>query len=506
MHLVCIMFKKFSFYFLIILLVSWFGHSFAANFDAKLRDIRGEINRDNLNKAINLLKKTEIENELQQDKINILFGDIYLKINKPQKAEEFYEKSFFASNKEIEALSLIGLAEVRLRQGKLKDAIKYSEQSIFINSDKIRPKIIIAIAKTRIGEGEEAIKILNDLYQSQKTAEIALAISDYYTSFDDAKQAIGILEDYLQRSPNNIKILDQIASLYLLNGEKEKAIEAKFKVFKYHEYNRNKRKAREAKSWIVSVDPKFFDKPKKVENIKDYEFEEYEEEEIDNYEENNITPNYENFAFAPNAHGSGFIVGKGRFVITNHHVIKGAKKIAVRNGIGKVTGAKVAAVSKEYDLAILVLDKPYSKKFSINHKNFVDPKPGEDVLSIGYPGIGITFEQPTITQGIVSKVFSDSEGTFLTTAAINSGNSGGPIFNLNGKLVGVSFAAIDKKKFLDETGQLPTDMGFAIKSNKIKEVFEHEKGVPVKSVKFDKASIYEKMLPSIALVVVLLDE
>jgi len=206
MHLVCIMFKKFSFYFLIILLVSWFGHSFAANFDAKLRDIRGEINRDNLNKAINLLKKTEIENELQQDKINILFGDIYLKINKPQKAEEFYEKSFFASNKEIEALSLIGLAEVRLRQGKLKDAIKYSEQSIFINSDKIRPKIIIAIAKTRIGEGEEAIKILNDLYQSQKTAEIALAISDYYTSFDDAKQAIGILEDYLQRSPNNIKI------------------------------------------------------------------------------------------------------------------------------------------------------------------------------------------------------------------------------------------------------------------------------------------------------------
>ena len=489
-----------------ILSLFYFNHSFAASFDQKLNEIRGEINRDNLSKAMDLLKKIKIENELQQDKINILFGDIYLKINQPQKAEEFYEKSFFGLNKDIEALSLIGLAEVRLIQGKLKDAIKYSEQAIKINSDKIRPKIILAIAKTRIGEGEEAIKILNDLYQNQKTSEIVLAISDYYTSFDDTKKAIEVLEDYLKRFPNSIKILDQIASLYLLNGEKEKAIEAKFKVFKYHEYNRNKRKAREAKSWIVSVDPKFFDKPKKAENIKDYEFEEYEEEEIDNYEDNNITPNYENFAFAPNAHGSGFIIGKGRFVITNHHVIKDAKKIAVRNGIGKVTSAKVAAISKEYDLAILVLDKPYSKKFSINHKNFVDPKPGEDVLSIGYPGIGITFEQPTITQGIVSKVFSDKEGTFLTTAAINSGNSGGPIFNLKGNLVGVSFAAIDKKKFLDETGLLPTDMGFAIKSNKIKEVFEHEKGMPVKSAKFDKASIYEKMLPSIALVVVLLDE
>ena len=113
MHLVCIMLKKFNFYSLTILLIFWITHSFAASFDQKLRDIRAEINRDNLNKAINLLKKIEIENELQQDKINILFGDIYLKINKPQKAEEFYEKSFFASNEDIEALSLIGLAEVR---------------------------------------------------------------------------------------------------------------------------------------------------------------------------------------------------------------------------------------------------------------------------------------------------------------------------------------------------------------------------------------------------------
>ena len=145
MHLVCIMLKKVNFYLLIILLVSWINNSFAASFDQKLRNIRGEINRDNLTEAINLLKKIEIENELQQDKINVLFGDIYLKINKPQKAEEFYDKSFFATNKDIEALSLIGLAEVRLLQGKLNDAIKYSEQAIRINSDKTRPKIILAI-------------------------------------------------------------------------------------------------------------------------------------------------------------------------------------------------------------------------------------------------------------------------------------------------------------------------------------------------------------------------
>ena len=481
------------------------NNSNAATFDNKLRDIRAEINKDNLNQAIELLKKIKIENELQQDKIDVLFGDIYLKINQPQKAEEFYEKAFFASNKDVEALSLIGLAEVRLIQGKLNDAIKFSEQSIAINSDRIRPKIILAIAKTRLGEGDEAIKLLNDLYKNKLSAEIALAISDYYVSFDDTKQAITVLEDYLKRIPSNIKVLDQIASLYLMNGDNEKAIEAKFRVFKYYEYNRNKKKAQDAKSWIVSVDPNYFDKPQKVE-IKEEENKEYEEEEINNYEDNKITPNYEDFAFAPNAHGSGFIVGNGKYVITNRHVIEGAKKVAVRNGIGKVTNATIRAVSVDYDLAILELENSYPKKYAINHKDFVDPKTGDDVISIGYPGIGITFEQPTITQGIISKVFDDEMGIFLTTAAINSGNSGGPIFNLNGKLVGVSFAALDKQKFLEETGQIPTDMGYAIKSNMIKEVFEHEKGVPVKSTKFDKATIYEKMLPSIALVVVLVDE
>ena len=498
--------KQYLIYLFISLIFTTNQIAKADDFNKSLNEVRAEINRDNLQDAIKKLKKVEISSSLEQDQIDLLFGDIYLKINKPQKAEEFYKKSFFTSNEEIEALTYIGFAEVKLVQGKLNDAIEYAEKSIRINSNKVRPKIILAIAKTRIGEGEEGIKILNDLYDNRKDAEIALAISDYYSAFDNSKQAIKVLEDYNKRDPKNIKVLDQLASLYLFDGNKELAIEYKFKVYKYYEFNRNRKKQKEAKSWILSVDPKYFDKPLKVKKKDKENQKEYEEEEISNYDDNKITPNYEEFAFAPNAHGSGFIVGNGKYVVTNHHVIDGAKKIAVRNGIGKVTKAKVAAISKDYDLAILELEKPYSKKYSINGKDFVTPQAGDDVISIGYPGIGITFEQPTITQGIISKVFDDKMGIFLTTAAINSGNSGGPIFNLNGKLVGVSFAALDKKKFLEEMGQIPTDMGYAIKSNMIKKVFEHEKSIPVKSVKYDKATIYEKMLPTIALVVVLVDE
>ena len=89
---------------------------------------------------------------------------------------------------------------------------------------------------------EKTISILNDLYSYQKNAEVALAISDYYISFDDSDQAINILENFLTREPINIKILNQLAMLYLMNGDTQKAIEYKFKVYKYYEFNRNRKK------------------------------------------------------------------------------------------------------------------------------------------------------------------------------------------------------------------------------------------------------------------------
>ena len=111
-------------------------------------------------------------------------------------------------------------------------------------------------------------------------------------------------------------------------------------------------------------------------------------------------------------------------------------------------------------------------------------------------------DKPVITQGIVSKVFDDEIGLFLTTTDVNSGNSGGPIFNLNGKLVGITVATLDKKKVMEETGNIPTSMGIAIKSNMLKEVFDYKKTLPVSKTKYNKASIYQQMLPSIVFIAV----
>lgn len=494
---------------LILLFIFFCFHqvSSAENFNESLMKIREEINRDNLEEAINKLKKISVSNDFEQENINILFGDIYLKINQPQKAEEFYNESLFTSDDNIEALTFSGLADVRLVQGKLDDAKKFAEKSISKNQNLIRPKIILAIAKTRLGESEEAYKILNDLYYIKKNAEVSLALADYFIAFDEKDKAISILEDYLSSDPKNIKVVNQLANFYLMNNDEEKALEYKYIVFKYYEFNRNKKKLNETKSWILSVDTSYFDKPVKIKKKRKKENEEYQEQEINSYQDNQVVTNYEKFEFACTGWGSGFIVGKGKYVITNFHVINGAKKIAVRNGLGKIRNAKVVDFSEKYDLAILELDKNYHHKISLDSKTFKNPLPGEDVVTIGYPGIGETAWQPTITQGIVSKVFTDDDphpGTFMTTISINGGNSGGPIFDLNGNLLGVAYASLDKlgwiKAALKEELKIPTDMGYAIQSRMINKIFEYKQNKKFKNKKYSRAELYQKMLPSVVIV------
>ena len=90
-------------FFLIILLFFSFSQGLKAkDFNDKLLEIHKEINRDDVKKTLKLLGEIKVINDIQQEKVDLLFGDIYLKINKPEKAIEFYEKAFMTSDSETE--------------------------------------------------------------------------------------------------------------------------------------------------------------------------------------------------------------------------------------------------------------------------------------------------------------------------------------------------------------------------------------------------------------------
>jgi S1-C subfamily serine protease len=163
--------------------------------------------------------------------------------------------------------------------------------------------------------------------------------------------------------------------------------------------------------------------------------------------------------------GSGFIVDSGRKIVTNRHVIEGGKEFAVRTGLGEIIKAKVLFMSASDDLAVLELDKPLASDRSIPSNAYSKPGVGRNVVVMGYPLWSMLGQgAPSLTNGMVSKRtgLQDDKGTFQITAKVNKGNSGGPVFDLSGNVVGITVGKLDTKKIQDEQGFIPEDINFAI--------------------------------------------
>ena len=135
--------------------------------------------------------------------------------------------------------------------------------------------------------------------------------------------------------------------------------------------------------------------------------------------------------------GSGFVISKDGYVLTNHHVVKDADEIIVKFSDRRELVAKLIGSDARTDVALLKVDATDLPAVTIGDPNQL--KVGEWVLAIGSP---FGFEQ-SVTAGIVSaKGRSLPGGNYVpfiqTDVAINPGNSGGPLFNMDGKVVGIN--------------------------------------------------------------------
>ena len=162
--------------------------------------------------------------------------------------------------------------------------------------------------------------------------------------------------------------------------------------------------------------------------------------------------------------GSGFIIDTKGIVITNNHVIKGAEDILVRVNGDKEYSAKIIGSDPLSDIAVLQIDskdKFVPVKFGDSDKARI----GDWVIAIGNPfGLG-----GTVTSGIISARnraigLTRYEDYIQTDASINQGNSGGPLFNMYGNVIGINTA------ILGQSGSI--GIGFAIPSNNAEKVID----------------------------------
>lgn len=137
--------------------------------------------------------------------------------------------------------------------------------------------------------------------------------------------------------------------------------------------------------------------------------------------------------------GSGFIISNDGYVLTNNHVVDGTDHVTVRLSDRRVLDAKVVGTDAQYDIALLKLDAKDLPVVSIGDSRNL--KPGQWVVAIGSP---FGFDH-SVTAGIVSAVgrsFGGADQQYVpfiqTDVPINRGNSGGPLFNLDGQVVGIN--------------------------------------------------------------------
>ncbi len=167
--------------------------------------------------------------------------------------------------------------------------------------------------------------------------------------------------------------------------------------------------------------------------------------------------------------GSGFIISEDGIIVTNNHVIEGADEITVILSNGNEFSAELLGRDPKADIAVLKINPINEILNTVNWGDSDSMRVGDWTIAIGNPlGLG-----GTVTAGILSAISRDiGSGPYVkflqTDASINRGNSGGPLFNIDGEVIGINTAIVS------QTGG-SIGLGFAIPSNSAKKIVKQLK-------------------------------
>jgi len=160
--------------------------------------------------------------------------------------------------------------------------------------------------------------------------------------------------------------------------------------------------------------------------------------------------------------GSGFVVSDDGWLLTNAHVVRGCQAVE----IGDEVRASEVRFDEENDLALIHVEKKLGEPLAISTSK---PRLGEDILALGFPLRSILADSLNVTRGNVSSLLGlmNDERYLQISAPVQPGNSGGPLVDLAGRVVGVVTAKLDAVAVADATGDIPQSINFAIRPDAV---------------------------------------
>lgn len=171
--------------------------------------------------------------------------------------------------------------------------------------------------------------------------------------------------------------------------------------------------------------------------------------------------------------GSGFVLTQDGFIVTNHHVIDGATSVKVSLYDGESYDATVIGSDSDYDIAVLKIDATDLTPVTLGDSSLLNV--GDHVLAVGNPLGELTFSASEGIASSVNRTINVSGIPFnmiQVTCAVNPGNSGGPLFNAYGEVVGIVSAKYSSTASSSSDGESVEGLGFAIPINDVLAMIE----------------------------------
>jgi hypothetical protein len=160
--------------------------------------------------------------------------------------------------------------------------------------------------------------------------------------------------------------------------------------------------------------------------------------------------------------GTGFVVAPRR-IMTNHHVVEGCAEVAARLPDGRELPARVLASDATRDLALLSTEAEAGP--ILPFRSIGAYRRGEGVVTYGFPLAGLLSSGPTLTTGEVSALagLADNPRHLQISAPVQPGNSGGPLLDMRGQVIGVVVSKLNAGQVARQTGDIPQNVNFAVK-------------------------------------------
>ena len=161
--------------------------------------------------------------------------------------------------------------------------------------------------------------------------------------------------------------------------------------------------------------------------------------------------------------GTGFAVGEDGQIVTNQHVVADCAEVRVRPPGQEALACAVVAQDPRNDLALLRAPVRLPAAAYLDDRGV---RPGDSVVAVGFPLPGLLASEASVTTGTVSALagIGNDARLFQVTVPVQPGNSGGPLLDLHGRVVGIVVGKLDALEVASVTGDIPQNVNFAIKA------------------------------------------